>query len=351
VHSHTDSEILERLDTLQATVDALTTNMTQVHTAVRAAPIGQRACTVQEVIDQNLTDCDATLMPDGVATSTTFCIDQRRSGQLGTSFKIEPGIEVEIGGGWPNAIWGKLTGKAIIPPVIPVGAVPIPLPNELHASGDMSLGRGLSICVDVPISTLEPDQIAQIHDLVRGVNDGGKYVRRTGRVLNYAAVRTPVASRTFSAANAYDSGKPMFEGADDSFDIADAAVDRLIDGEFLQPQNGLMLFQDPVFQDLIGALDVPTPAIDIINDPDRVLGIFNTIGQSNIANTCQTMGITDESRARFPALANQCDRFGIYPNISRSLNSANTLVNVQSSLSSLRTWMCDNISLGLFTRC
>ena len=351
VHSNTDPEILARLEALQATVDSLAINLGEVHSAVQAAPAGQRACTVQEVIDQNLTACDPTQLPAGVATSSTYCIDQGRSGQLGTSFKIEPGFEIEIGGGWPNAIWGKLTGKAIIPPVIPVGPAAIPLPNEIHAGGEVSLGRGLSICVDVPISTLDPDQVAQIHDLVRGVNDGGKYLRRAGRVLNYAAVRTPVASPSFAGGSAYDYSKPLFEDTDDSFDIADAAIDRLIDGEFLQPQNGLLLFQDPIFQDLIMSLDVPVPAIDTINDPDRILGIFNTIGQNNIAITCQTMGITAESRARFPALANQCDRFAIYPDISRALNSANTLVNVQNSLSSLRSWMCENISLGFFTSC
>jgi hypothetical protein len=294
--------------------------------------------------------CDDTLLPDGVSASTTYCINQGRAGQLGATYKLEPAFEIELGGGWPNAIWGKLTGKTKIPPVVPIGPVPVPFPNEINAGGAVSLGRGLSICVQIPITELDVAMNAQIHDLVRGVNDGGKYSRRTGRVLDYAAVRTPIATPTFVGSSGVQS-KTMFQDTDDAFDVADNAMERLIDGDFLQAENGLMLFKDPVFQDLIASLEVPLPALDTINDPDRILGIFRTIGQSNIADTCQTMGITAASRARFPALANQCDRFGIYPNINRTLNAPNLVTNIQSNVSTLRTWMCNNIALGLFTGC
>src|SRR5690606_30845342 len=122
---------------------------------------------------------------------TTYCINQGRAGSLGATFMLEPEIEIDIGAGWPNVIWGKMTGKATIPPIVPIGPVVIPLPNEIAAAGEMSLGRGIGICVDIPIRSLGAPEIAQVHALVRGVNvSGGKYARRTGRVLNYAAVRT-----------------------------------------------------------------------------------------------------------------------------------------------------------------
>lgn len=355
-HSHTDPEILQKLDALQATVDALTTDVDQVQVAVRSAPAGQQACTVEEVVSGNTTGCDTAKLPDGVSASTSYCINQGRAGHLSAAYKLEPHFELELGGGWPNAIWGKLTNKTKMPPIVPIGPIPVPLPSEISAGGGVSLGRGLGICVQIPLVSMDAAMTAQVHDLVRGVNDGGKYNRRTGRVLDYAAVRTPIAQPTlFSGAavqtTAMGQSKAMFQDTDDAFDIADAAMERLIDGDFLQAQNGLMLFKDPVFQDLISSLEVPVPALDTINDPDRLLGIFKTIGQANIAATCQTMGITAESRDRFPALANQCARFGIYPNIGRSLAAADRLTNVQSSLSSLRTWMCSNISLGLFSGC
>lgn len=350
VQSHTDPQILAKLDALEAKIDSLTQSLGQVHTAVRAAPTGSRPCTVQEVIAQTLADCDATLIPEGVSPSTTYCINQGRSGQLGGTFKVETEGRLELGGGWPNAIWGKITGHA----KFPAAAANIPIPNELAASGSMSLGRGLSLCVGIPITTLDAVQVAQIHDLVRGVNEnGGKYARRTGRVLNYAARRTPVAVASLGTSDR--SAKPYFEDEDDSFDIADAAIERMIDGDFQVGGNGARLFSDPVFQDLIASLDVPLPAVDTIVDPERIFGILNTIGQSNIASTCDVMGISSDSRARFPALANQCARFGIYPNINNSLNAFDFVTQVRSRVNSmytasgLRNFMCSNIALAIFT--
>ena len=220
-----DPEVLAKLDVLEAKIDALTTSMAQVQTAVQSAPVADRPCTVEEVVAQNYTNCDQNKVPDGVSTATTYCINQGRAGQLGAQFKIETEGRLELGGGWPNAIWGKLTGHAKFPAAI----ANIPIPNEFSAAGAMSLGRGLNICVGIPITAIDATQVAQIHDLVRGVNEsGGKYNRRTGRVLNYAARRTPIATASLAASDRF--AKPYFEDADDSFDIADAAIESLIDG-------------------------------------------------------------------------------------------------------------------------
>ena len=147
--------------------------------------------------------------------------------------------------------------------------------------------------------------------------------------------------------------KAYVEDADDSFDIADAAIESLIDGDFMVGNRGPMLFADPVFADLASALELPVPVLDTISDPERVFDILETIGQSNIAATCDVMGITATSRARSPALENQCARFGIYPNINNALNSLDFIadvrvrVNSMYTASGLRDFMCSNIALGL----
>lgn len=352
VESHSDPVVLAELNALQQQIETLSARLGEVYTAVSAEPDGTRACSIQEVIDQTFADCDPSRVPDGVSTATTYCIQQNRAGALGAVFKVEPEGVGELGAGWPNAIWGKITGRVKFPAAITLGPVPVPIPNELTAGGQMSLGRGLSLCVDIPVDALDADQVAQVHDLVRGVNDGGKYSRRMGRVLDYAARRTPIASA--GAVYVDGTSKPYFTDDDDSFDVADAAIERLIDGDFQIGQEGARLFGDPVFQDLVTSLDAPAPLADTVADPERVFGILKTIGQANIASTCQEMGISAESQARFPALANQCARFGIYPNINAALDAAEfvgnirTRVNAMYTASALKNFMCSNIALAAF---
>jgi len=54
---------------------------------------------------------------------------------------------------------------------------PEPVAEFRQAAGSaVSLGRGLNICVGIPFTALDATQLAQIHDLVRGVNETeGKY--------------------------------------------------------------------------------------------------------------------------------------------------------------------------------
>ena len=350
VRSQADPEIVAQLNVLEAKIDALTASLSEVQTAVRSAPDGDRPCSVQEVIDQDYTSCDRSKVPDGVSTASNYCINQGRAGQLGAQYKIETEGRLELGGGWPNAIWGKVTGHAKFPAAL----ASVPIPNEFAAAGAMSLGRGMSICVGIPMTALDAVQVAQVHDLVRGVNEEqGRYYRRTGRVLNYAARRTPIAEANLAVKE--NVAKPYVEDADDAFDIADAAMESLIDGDFQTAGQGALLFSDPVFHDLIASLDVPLPLVDTINDPERVFEMFNTIGQSNIAATCDVMGITAGSRARSPALANQCARFGLYPNVDNSLNALDFIsevrgrVNSMYTASGIRDFMCSNIALAVFT--
>lgn len=345
-NSTSDPEVLAKLDAIEAQLDVLMSDIGEVQTAVGSAPIGQRRCTIEEVLAEHYSDCNPDSLPDEVAVSATYCIEQGRSGTLGAAFQIEPDIEVELGGGWPNVIWGKLTGKAKIPPVIGSPPFLVALPNELSATGETSLGRGLSICVDIPVKALDPSGIAQVHDLVRGVNvESGKYARRTGRVLNYAARRTPIANADAARDVIFDS--IPFEDAEDSFDRAETAIERMIAGNFsLNSMSGTGVFGDAVFHDLASALDVPQPALDTIADPLRIFGAMQLIGQSQILSTCDLHGITPEIRQRFPALENQCDRYGVYPNISNTLNVAGRVGNMLSAID-LKSFICDNVTLSV----
>lgn len=369
-----DPQVLAKLDVLESKIDTLIENLTavqqdlsaaqedlsEVQVAVRSGADGERPCTVDEVISQSLAGCDPGRLPEGVSVSTTYCIQQGRVGKLGATFKLEPELEINLGAGWPNAIWGRLTGNAKLPGFLPAGPIGVPLPNEIAAGGEASLGRGLSICVDIPIQTLAAPEVGQVHALVRGVNEsGGKYARRTGRVLNFAARRTPIAEANVGADVV--SSKMQFQDEDDSFDIADAAIDRLINGEFAPMTSGSLgtrIFQDGTFQELAGALDVPQPFRDTILDPERIFSAMRTIGQSDMATVCDDFGINAAVRARFPAIENQCDRFAIYPSISNTLEFPDRVSEVRTRVfqmytqSALHDFICENVSLSvLFNEC
>jgi hypothetical protein len=351
VESQSNSELLAKLNAIEAKIDTLTGKVDAVQTTVltTSAPAGK--CSLQEVIDQNYANCDPGMIPEDVAATTTYCIAQERSGEIGAQYAVGLNTDIDLGAGWPNVVWGKVTAKLETPVPSPLA---VPYPNEVAASGSMSLGRGLEICVDIPIVELEPDQIAQIHDLVRGVNEGqGTYSRRTGRLLNYAARRTPIA--VVSKASVSANSKVATEDADNAFDVADAAIEKLLAGDFQPISSGSQMFSDPVFQDLVSALELPTPVVDTIFDPERTFDALKIIRQSEMADVCNTMGISATSVARSPALANQCARFGIYPNIQAQWDAAGFVrqardrVNQMYTASGIRSFMCGNIALAIFS--
>lgn len=351
VESQSNSDLLAKLNAIEAKIDALTGTVDQVQTTVLTTSAPAGTCSLQEVIDQNYANCDPGKIPEDVEATATYCIAQERSGELGAQYAVGLNTDIDLGAGWPQVVWGKITAKLETP--VP-SAIALPYPNEVSAAGSMSLGRGLEICVDIPISALEPGQITQIHDLVRGVNEGqGTYSRRTGRLLNYAARRTPVAVASKASANV--SSKIEIEDADDAFDIADAAIERLLAGDFQAISSGPQMFSDPIFQDLIGALELPTPVADTISDPERIFDALKIIRQSEMTNVCNTMGMSASSVARSPALSNQCARFGIYPNIQAQWDAAEFVrqardrVNAMYTASGIRSFMCGNIALAVFS--
>ena len=80
VESQSNSEVLAKLDAIDAKIDELSSTLGLVHAAVEPAPADIGACSIQEVIEQNFAECDPTKIPQEVAATTTYCIEQGRSG-------------------------------------------------------------------------------------------------------------------------------------------------------------------------------------------------------------------------------------------------------------------------------
>jgi len=121
--------------------------------------------------------------------------------------------------------------------------------------------------------------------------------------LNYAARRTPIAvvSAAAKLETVNSKGAYALEDADDAFDVADAAIERLLSGDF------------------------------------------------------QPMRVSASAIARSPALSNQCARFGIYPNAQATWDAADFVrqardrVNQIYTASGMRQFMCSNIALAVFS--
>lgn len=353
-----DPEVLARLDTidqtlatLQASVDSLQTSVSSVQAAVAPAG-GARQCTLEEFIDNSLPDgtCDKSQFPEGVGVSTTYCIDQGWGLELGGAYKLEANYDVDAGAGWPNVLWGKITGKAKTSVFSTTVGV---WPSEIAAGASTGLGRGLSICVDVPM-TLTQDQVNLIRDLVFGVNQSdGTYSRRTNRLLNYAARRTPVAEATpfpnqLNKMGGLSAMAMAPEDDDNAFDLVDDAIERFVNGQFNRPTNAVTLFQDPVFTDLASSLELPSQIRDGIADPARVFEVLRPINAGNIANTCNEMGFDANLRARFPNLDTQCLRLAQLPNYTAHKGMTARLGSMYTA-SGLRNFICSNVTLALLS--
>lgn len=351
-----DPEVLARLDTidqtlatLQASVDTMQTSVTNVQAAV-APPGGTRQCTLEEFIDNTLPDgtCDKSQFPEGVGVSTTYCIDQGWGLELGGAYKLEANYDVDAGAGWPNVLWGKITGKA---KTAMFGTTVGVWPSEIAAGASTGLGRGLSICVDVPLEPT-PEQVSMIRDLVLGVNEqDGTYSRRTNRLLNYAARRTPVAVATpfpnqLNQVGGMSAMAMAPEDDDKAFDVVDDAIERFVSGQFNRPQNAVSLFQDPVFTDLASALELPSQIREGIADPARVFDVLRPINASNITATCDTMGFDAGLRARFPNLDTQCLRLAQLPNYAAH-KAITTRLGSMYTASGLRNFICSNVTLAV----
>jgi len=279
-------------------------------------------------------------------TTATFCISQGREGALGAEWGFSPYGEIEVGAGWPNAFWGKATGKLEGPLSV--------IPTELSIGGSASLGRNFDICIEVPLEAAE--QLAGLENItdaevieriVRQINEPlaaglekSKFQRRLGRLANYAIFRVPGTNRFGAAAaqtNTSDLARIMGDDGESEFDSVEDAIDRLMSGDWQIPENGgpLAVLKSPMVDELRTVLEIPDPVQNIIDDPDIILGGVFKIGllsgNSGLLATpgvpaiCSRFGFTKELLDRFEGIGAFCNLLSNLPSFDRTVNIYNII--------------------------
>jgi hypothetical protein len=340
----------ERLMALQESIGALTAEVRELRTEVASLENAAAGCSTADFL------AGVCELPDDAAVTTTFCFSQGLGVDLTAKLSVGMKVDYDAGAGWPNAAWVKAGGKLEHPVVLPVP--PFILPSEMAGQAGAGLGRGVDLCVDVP---LEPndEQRALLADLVTGVNtDTGiqaKYRRRANRLLNYAADRTPVAQANLNAPGATSTTTVRSaEESDDAFDIADEAVERFLANRFQPQTRATDLMADPIFRDLAASVDLPEQVASIINDPQQV---FQGLRSMTSATACSTLGIDANVRARFAPIDGLCNQIASLPpddmlkNLGSRLTTLQNAVNAIYTGSELRNFICSNVTLSLLTDC
>ena len=291
--------------------------------------------------------------PDDASMSTTFCFSQGRALDLSGKFAVEANLEFDGGAGWPNVLWAKANGKVTAPFILSLP--PFVFPTEIAGQAGGGLGRGVDICVDVPIVP-DDGQKALLADLVTGVNiESGiqaKYRRRANRLLNFAALRTPVAQPNLNAPGA-NTGPAVAgrsaEDADDAFDVADDAVERFMANAFQPQVRATDIMADPIFRDLAASVDLPEQVAMIIADPQQILGGLQSV---TAANACSALGVDASLRSRFPDLNAICTRIaglpsdGMLKTVGSNVSSIQNRVNDMYTATGLRNFVCNNVTLA-----
>lgn len=306
-------------------------------------------------------------------TSATFCISQGREGSIAAKWGAEMKAEIEAGAGWPNAVWGKATGKVEVPVVLPPL---LPIPTELAVNGEAALGRNFDICITVPLIAFNQTTVGEfasdeeiIDRIVRAINspqlfNKSKFQRRLGRIANYAIFRVPGANR-FDAVtgdeHASELALALHDDGESEFDFVDSALDQVMAGEWGTPDDGgvLQMLKSASISDLSSVLEVPTPVRNLLANPDTALGgIFRGPGAANTAafdgvsanaalGICDAYGLNDQLRAQFPGIASFCNLFGVLPTLSQTtgiyalVQAIRNIVGAIPTLSEIISAACD----------
>lgn len=330
-------------------------NNQQYDIITRLDSIDSRLTSIEGCGTQDYLDglCDPGELPSDMAVTTTFCTEQGRGLELSASYGVQTNVEVELGAGWPSVGWVKGTDKLNVPGVIAIGPVPIVLPSDVSGTGAVNIGSGLEICVDLPIEPTD-EQKLMIADLLEGVNvkQGlqAKYNRRTNRLLNFAALRTPLAAPTLPVLGTAKSNISFIEDTDDAFDIVDDAVERFMSDGFQPNGSAARIMGDPIFSDLASSLDLPQQVRNMITDPQH---IFNNVQQVSLANSCAKLGFDGAARGRFPEINKLCNRIEGLPNdqlvrnVAAYVNSTRNRVGAMYTAAQTKNFICDNVSLSI----
>lgn len=255
---------------------------------------------------------------DEPSTTATFCISQGRGLDLGLKWAAELKATVDAGIGWPNVGWVNAKAQPSWPTVLPFYYVPLPIPTEASLGVAGGRGRNLDICVEIPL-TLSPEDQSRLEAIARdmnaagntgdGVGEKGKFQRRAGRIINYAAVRVrgnqlPVDSNAFVNVASDDELE---------FDRVDAAGENLLENGLGEVDEGLDVFRDGNVRDLLASLELPSEVRTFMDDPERIFEGLPDLAGGFEALTCDQLGISAGMRSRRPRLDNVCERIDELP--------------------------------------
>lgn len=297
-------------------------------------------------------------------TKATFCISQGREGGIDVEFGAETMAEIELGAGWPNAVWGKATGKVEVPfvGVIPGTPIPFALPTELNVTGAASLGRNFDICIDIPliafadavgIERSSDDEI--IDDIVRAINspkfngqfEKSKFQRRLGRLANYAKRRVPdagILANSTQQINGDTEANLQAELDESEFDIVEDAIERLMAGDFgVNNNDGFMaVMRSPVIDDLRSVLEVPDSVNMVLDDPNIL--VTNVIdrgmaaaGQVQGISLCDSIGFNVDLRAQYSQVQSFCIFFEQLPGFNKTIGIFSVIDAIHAIIVAVKT--------------
>lgn len=280
----------------------------------------------QEILER-LNDLEAKI--DDLSTpqvKATFCMSQGRALSLGADWKIDAKAKINAGIGWAEVFSGKAVGQI----KIPAGAIP----SETKVGVAGNKGRGLTVCVDLPIR-LGPTDTALLAELAEDINvndndfpDRGKFQRRAHRLLNYTKLRVPgVQIRTDAdqTSVALADVPEEEEGSDDEFDVSDAAVENIFANGLRGGNGAFSVFKNTDIKNLVASLGgLPSDIIVMLNDPEQIMNPISDAVNGGVDNMdCASFGIDAGLRNEKPGLNKLCNRLeGLpdYADIERVLS-------------------------------
>jgi hypothetical protein len=274
---------------------------------------------------------------DAPSTSATFCISQGRGLELGADWALGLENEITAGVGWPNVIRAHAAAKPTLPFVIPLGPIPVPLPTETMIGIKGGLGRGQDICIEIPVQLTDDDQM-RLEQLARDINtdtgndDPGKYQRRAGRILNYAAVRVPGVQQSLETRRSGIAAPNAAGDIEGDFDRADSAVESLLDGGFGEATEGMDVFRDQNIKELLATLELPVEVNRYMDDPEQILDALPDVGNGDGKLHCNDVGISAGMRTRHARLDGLCGRLEDLPDYESVKNASERIAELPDEI-------------------
>lgn len=279
VGNNPNQEILDRLNAIEAKVDALT----------------------------------------GEQVTATFCISQGRGLGLGADWIITADTEWEGGLGWAEVFSGEGTVEVKFPAGI--------IPSESAIKIDGNHGKNFDICIDLPLE-LGIEDTALVAELASDINDRaedypnrGKFQRRVARLIEYAQWRIPglqtPPQQPFDSTQAY--ALSTSEGDENEFDSIDNAIDRLMASGLSQDGTAFSAFRNPDVRQISDAFgQLPVDIVSMVEDPEQLLdALSHAVLQSGIDDMeCETFGMDSGIRGRKPGIDQICNRLEELPDYS-----------------------------------